>query len=220
MSSTTRRASIAVVIAGLAAACGPAGQGAASAGSAVPPTAASTPDGPRSITSGTLPAGRYRTTLFEPPLSFALADGWLSLFPDDPDEIAFERNGYTEGFYISRVGQVVDPATHKVVSAPEDIVDWLSDHPAFVVVKAPAAVTVAGATGRTIELDVTAEDETEVFAYPTGNTRVHLGWRLRYTALPMDGPVLVLTCFGASQAAFQEACALADGSLASLDIQD
>ncbi|MBI2781669.1 MAG: hypothetical protein HYX55_07740 [Chloroflexi bacterium] len=210
---------LALTISGLVAACSPAGVGTSPAGSAAPPSATSTPAGPRQITSGNLPPGTYATTLFQPPLTFTLADGWFSLFPDDPDEVAFERNGYTEGFYIGRVGQVVDPVTNPVVSAPTDLVAWLSKHPAFRPVGAPTNVTVAGIAGRAVELDVIGAPETEVFAYPTGNTRVHPGSRFRYIVLPIAGPALVLTCFGTSRNAFDEASPLVDASLASLAIR-
>lgn len=218
--SLRRFGAFALAIAGLTGACSQVGAVASPTASAVPagPTASS--DGPRQILGTALAPGTYTTTLFHPPLTLTLTDSWLGLFPDDEDEIAFERNAYTEGFYISRVAQVVDPTTRKVISAPADLVQWLSAHPSFKPVGAPADVTVAGIKGRAVELDVIGAAETEVFAYPTGNTRVHPGSRLRYVVLAIGGPVLVLTCFGTSRAAFDEASPLVEASLASLVIRE
>lgn len=219
MRPPVRVGTLALGIAVLFVACSPAGVATTPPSATPTASAASSPAGLREITSGTLPAGTYATTLFQPGLTFSLPDGWFSLFPDDPDEIAFERDGYTEGFYISRVAEVVDPTTRRTTSAPADLVAWLATHPAFKPVGAPGDVTVAGVAGRAIELDVIEADETEVFAYPTGNTRVHAGSRVRYIVLPIGGPVLVLTCFGTSRSAFDAASPLVEVSLASLVIR-
>ena len=72
--SVRRFGALALAISGMAAACSPVGVAAPKAGSTAPPSPSSSPTGPQQLTSGTLPSGTYATTLFEPGLTFTLAD--------------------------------------------------------------------------------------------------------------------------------------------------
>jgi hypothetical protein len=167
------------------------------------------------IVGGALSPGTYATTAFEPPLTFTLGPGWNGLFPDDSDEMAIEF-GSDGGLYITRVANVVDPRTSTTTPVADDLIGWLSAHPALDPIAGPAATTVAGRTARS--LDARAVAAAEVFVYPTGNMRFDDGWTLRYRVVPLDGPDLTIVAFGTSDAAFTRMAALAEPVVASLAI--
>ena len=167
------------------------------------------------IVGGNLSPGTYATTAFEPPLTFTLGPGWNGLFPDDPDEMAFEF-GSDGGLYITRVANVVDPRTSTTTPVADDLIGWLAAHPALDPIAGPAATTVAGHTARS--LDARAVAAAEVFVYPTGNMRFDDGWTLRYRVVPLDGPDLTVVVFGTSDGAFTRMAALAEPVVASLAI--
>jgi hypothetical protein len=138
---------------------------------------------------GKLAAGTYRTTAFEPTLTFAVGEGWTTFFQDDDDEVALEH--VTGPFLaMTRVKQVVDPSTGDAVAVPDDLIGWFAAHPAFKA-EAPEAATVAGLKGRSI-LIRSGSRTTETFAYPSGNMRVNDENTVRYYVLPMDGPDLAV----------------------------
>lgn len=163
---------------------------------------------------GGLDAGDYTTTAFQPRLTFTLGEGWEAFFPDDSDEIAL---GYGGGeLAITRVSQVVDPATNKRVEAPEDLMAWLAQHPAFDAGE-PQPIEVAGLSGAM--LDVLATVDQDMFAYPTGNMRVTAGNRVRYYVLPLDGADLTIVMQAPSDEAFDAFILAVQPVLDSLQIQ-
>jgi hypothetical protein len=155
------------------------------------------------------------TTAFEPTLSFTLEDGWRGLFPDDEDEVALERSGGVF-FAITRVSEVVDPTTGTVVAVPDDLIAWLTTHPALTA-EMPEPVTIAGVSGQRVDVTVTNGSEREIFAYPGGNMRIPAGVTFRCHVLPLDGADLTII-LGAPDAVFAEATELIQPVLDSLVI--
>ena len=145
---------------------------------------------------GVLPPGTYSTNRFVPQLTLTLGEGWHLLFQDEEDEIAFERSG-PAFFGISFTTQVVDPATGRPLSAPDDLVAWLANHPALEADQ-PEPATVVGVTGSSLEASVKDVPVMDVFAYPEGNYHVVSGERVRFYVLPFDGPDLVIVFSTAS----------------------
>jgi len=155
----------------------------------VPSPAAS---GPHKLTAGSLPAGDYTTTEFQPTLHFTLGEGWGNNFPDDSDEIALNRGADTSMIAMTRASRVVDPTTHKPVPAPDDMIGWLAAHPGITWLGPKTAVEIAGVSGWTVTGDPKGERDTDMFAYETGNMRVVPGNRVQYIVLPLDGPDLTI----------------------------
>lgn len=178
------------------------------------PTAA--PTGPFAIRAGTLTPGPYTTTAFQPTLTFTVGDGWNGMFPDDSDEIAL--NDSQEGlFAITRVTQVIDPATRvTAIPVPDDLIAWFTTHPQLTA-EAPRPVTIAGLSGRSVDVVVTDGSEPDMFAYESGNMYIPAGFRIRYIVLPLDGPDLTIVV-GAAKDAFDATIERAQVMLDSLAI--
>jgi hypothetical protein len=214
-----------VVVAGCAGTSGAASTEATSptptASAAASPTVATLPDptvaptGPFALRSGTLPAGEYTTTAFQPTVTFTLVDGWRGMFPDDDDEVALEGPGRAL-FAISRVSQVVDPTTGTAVDAPDDLVEWLTTHPR-ITSQAPRVVTVGGLAGQMVDVVVTNGSELEILAFPTGNLRIPQGVTYRIYVVPLDGPDMTIIV-GAPNAGFAETIEMFQPVLDSLAI--
>lgn len=131
------------------------------------PVATPTPEG-RDLFGGTLEPGlRYRTTAFEPRLSFVVADErWMAIDTTLPDELRLAR--VTRGepdpnppriqqLIFLRVLEVADPTIRgflrSQVAAPADLQRWLRDHPDLRV--GPARpTTVAGVPGERFAVEV------------------------------------------------------------------
>ena len=156
------------------------------------------PGGPIALRAGALPAGTYTTTVFEPTVTFTLQDGWVSMFPDDEDEVALEGPGSI--FTIGRVAQVVDPSSGSPVAAPDDLIEWFTTHPGLTA-ETPEAVTISGRAGRRVDVTVTSGSELGIFAYPTGNLRIPEGFTYRCHILELDGPDMAII-IGAPAASF------------------
>jgi hypothetical protein len=161
------------------------------------------PTGPLPIGVGMAPPGSWTTTAFEPTLTFSVnTDGWMFFFQDDDDEMAVGKSGDIE-VTAGRVGNVVDPTSHKDVPAPDDLVAWLASHPALDS-RTPQPATVGGIDGRSIEVTNTGGQDVDIFAYPTGNLRVSADTRARFWVLPYEGPDLVFSGL-APEASFDDA---------------
>ncbi len=183
-----------------------------------PAAGASQASGLLPISAGLLPAGAYTTTAFQPTLHFRLADGWNSLFPDDPDEIAFDAADGTGFMAITRVSKVVD--AKGTVPVPDDIIGWLAANPHFTWSGAPVPVTIGGVAGAMIDGKVKAGLEpTDVFAYDTGNMKVLGGDHMRYYVVPLEGPdlTIVLARLGGDDG-FEKVLESAQATLDSLEI--
>jgi hypothetical protein len=124
------------------------------------PVATPAPDG-RDLFGGTLEPGvRYRTTAFEPQLSFVVGDDrWSAVDTTLPDELRLAR--VTRGgpdpnppriqqLIFLRVLEVADPAVRgflrSQVPAPPDLQQWMREHPDLRV-GPERRVTVAGVPG-------------------------------------------------------------------------
>jgi hypothetical protein len=149
------------------------------------------PSGPLPIRVGMADPGSWTTTAFDPKLTFSVpAEGWMFFFQDDVDEMAIGTSDVE--VTAGRVANVVDPASHHAVAAPDDLVGWLASHPELDA-SAPLDVTAAGIDGRSIEVSNTSAVDVDVFAYPTGNLRVSADTRAVFWVLPYEGPDLVFT---------------------------
>jgi len=191
-------------------------------GAAAPPTGAPAspsptvaPTGPFALRAGTLAPGTYTTTAFQPTLTFTLDDSWRGLFPDDSDEVALEG---TDGvfFAMTRVTEVVDPATWTPVAVPDDLVSWFTTHPSLTA-DAPRSSSIGGLTGQWVDVTVTDGSELEIFAYPSGNMRIAQGVKLRCHVLAMEGPDLTIVV-GAPVKGFATALDMVQPVLDSLEI--
>lgn len=175
------------------------------------------PSGPQAIRVGTASPGSWETTLFEPTLTFTIAsDGWMFFFQDDDDEMALGNSGGIE-ITASRVSKVVDPSSHKGVSAPDDLVAWLASHPALDA-ETPQPATIAGIDSQSIEVAVRGGKDVDVFAFPTGNLRVAAGSRARIWVVPYAGPDLIVIGF-APVARFEESRSEIQSVVDSMEIE-
>ncbi len=181
----------------------------------VTPEATAAPSGPTAIRSGLAPAGTYTTTTFRPTLIFRIpSDGWMFFFKDDEDELAMGKSDVelTGG----RVASVLDPTTHAIVSAPDDLVEWLASHPSFKA-ELPQPATVGGITGQSIDVTNPGTVDIDIFAYPTGNLRISAGTTARVWVLPYDGPDLAFCGFSPSTK-FDQALPILQPIIDSIDI--
>jgi hypothetical protein len=170
------------------------------------------------LREGRLPAGSYSTTAFQPTLRFNLGAGWTARFPDDLDEIAFDRPNQ-DFVAITRVSQVVDPTTGTVGPVPDNLMGWLAADPDFEWAGPPEPVEIAGFAGTMIEGQVKAGlPSTDIFAYSTGNMRVVGPDRMRYYVLPLDGPDLTIVVEGRTDSGFAADLAALKVLLDSLEI--
>ena len=188
------------------------------------PVATPAPEG-RDLFGGTLEPGvRYRTTEFEPRLSFVVGDDrWSAVDTTLPDELRLAR--VTRGapnpdppriqqLIFLRVQEVADPSIpgflRSQAPAPADLQQWLRDHPDLRV-GPERPVTVAGVPGERfavrIEFDRPAHVDPWCRQY-TQLTCTYLGpgmnWpdgsRAEVTVLRTEPEPLVIVMGGMSQA--------------------
>ena len=145
------------------------------------PTAA--PSGPRPLRMGTLPAGDYITNSFNPAMILTLPEGWSLFFPDNDSEV-FMGNAAAE-LAIGRAAQVVDPVSREPVDAPEDLLEWLTQHPAFGGPE-PVAIQLGGVDANYVDLPGPATD-TKIFHFPGGDFHIPPGVATRFYVLPQEG---------------------------------
>ena len=174
------------------------------------------PSGLQAIRVGTASAGQWTTTAFEPTLRFTIpSDGWLFFFPDENDEMAVGKSGGIE-LTASRIARVVDPASHKAVPAPDDLVAWLASHPDLHG-ETPTVATIGGIEGQAIQVTNAGSTDVDIFAFDAGNLRVSGGTTALITVLPYDGPDLVFCAF-APEATFEGALPELQSVLDSIEI--
>jgi hypothetical protein len=129
------------------------------------------------------------------------SDGWRFFFQDDEDELAV---GTSEVELAGgRVANVLDPITHAITPAPDDLVAWLGSHPGLEA-ESPEPATVGGIAGQSIDVTNKGAANVDIFAYPTGDLRISAGTTARIWVLPYDGPDLVFSGF-ARTTTFQQA---------------
>jgi len=175
------------------------------------------PTGPSAIERGSLAAGRYTTTAFDPTFTFTVGDGWTALFPDDSDEMALE--GPDRAFFaVTRPGKVVDPESGTAVATPDDLTTWLATHPSLTP-SSPEPVLVSGIASQSIEVTPAEGKDVRVFAYPSGDMHFASGLRIRFYVLPLDGPDMVIVV-GAPEAAFSSSADLAQQIVDSIEITE
>jgi hypothetical protein len=131
---------------------------------------------------GILEAGTYRTNHFEPTLLLTFPDGWSQFFPDEDDEIYIGSEDAE--LAISRAAQVVDPKSHAPVDAPDDLLEWLTHHPAF---DAPEAVAIqlGGVDSHYVDLPGPSAD-TKIFHFPGGDFHIPPGVATRVYVVPLE----------------------------------
>jgi len=121
------------------------------------PTATPTPASDRDLFGGSLePRMRYRTQVFEPPMSFVPGDAeWLVVDASRPDSLVLERRDRTgqpggelpsrSALIFSRINEVVDPRSGDAIHV-DDLYPWFKQHPDLDVSRAEP-VTLAGLDG-------------------------------------------------------------------------
>jgi hypothetical protein len=122
-----------------------------------PPTPTATPASQRDLFGGSLePRVRYRTRMFDPPLSFVPGDAeWLVIDASRPDSLMLERRYRTgepggelpsrSALVFSRVNEVIDPRSGDTIHV-DDLYRWLRQHPDLDVSRVEP-VTLAGLEG-------------------------------------------------------------------------
>ena len=101
--------------------------------------------------------GEYRTEEFKPSASFRVGKGWLTSPPEASDVLQFEY-GETAGLAFTNVQEVFKPTesgTTQVLEPPEDLADWLQQHP-YIKTSEPEPITVGGVKG--VEFDVALDE--------------------------------------------------------------
>ena len=191
--------------------------------SAPAPTSTSAPkaspaaSGPHKLTAGSLPAGDYTTTEFQPTLHFTLGEGWGNNFPDDSDEVALNRGADISVVAFSRVSRVIDPTTHQAVPVPDDLLSWLAANPNISWSGPSVPVEIGGLSGGTLEGEVKGQKPADMFAYDTGNFRMVPGNRVRCYVLALDGPDLTIVVM-AEDATFASVAEATKTMLDSLEV--
>lgn len=182
------------------------------------PTASPLESGLHKITAGSLAAGDYTTTVFKPTLHFTLAEGWNGNFPDDADGVALNRGDDRSILGMSQVSQVVDPATHKAVPVPDDLIGWLAAHPSFEWAGPSAPVEIGGLSGGTLKGELKdGKPQTDIFAYDTGNFRAVPGNPIQFYVLALDGGNLTIVVM-AEDSYFAEFSTASQAVLDSLEV--
>jgi hypothetical protein len=145
------------------------------------------------IAEGPLRPGWYRTSNFQPTVAFEVGDdGWQAFFVDDADEVYIEGSGGTM-VQMTRLSQVVDPATGTSSDAPDDLIAWFLAHPRLEATEAANdRATLAGLPVRAVTYATTGGD-VPLFAYDAGNFHLRPGLSLRTYVIQMDGPDLVVS---------------------------
>jgi hypothetical protein len=79
---------------------------------------------------GSVPPGEYKTTVFEPPLSFRVAEeGWRLQHPERPDVIGLQMDGtYVSIIDVEEVYPESPAGDEPAVSAPKDMVAFITNH--------------------------------------------------------------------------------------------
>ena len=149
-------------------------------------------DNPQPIAEGRLQPGWYRTSNFQPTVAFAVDDdGWRAFFVDDADEVYV--GGNAGEVQMTRLSQVVDPATGTSTEAPDDLIAWFLAHPRLEATEvSDDRATLAGLPVRAVTYATTGGD-VPLFAYDGGNFHLPPGHSLRSYVVQMDGPDLVVT---------------------------
>jgi hypothetical protein len=148
---------------------------------------------PAPLPEGALQPGWYRTRNFEPTLAFKVgADGWKTFFVDDADEAYMEGDAGMM-VQITRLSQVVDPATGAASDAPDDLIAWFLAHPRLDASEnLDDRTALAGLPVRSVTYATTGSD-VPLFAYDLGNFHLRPGLWSRSYVMQMDGPDLVVT---------------------------
>ncbi len=113
----------------------------------------------------TLSPGKYVTDEFQPGFSFQLGEGWKSVGPEIPENVAIEGEGDSPSILgFSNPRQVFDskkPAEQKEVPAPDTVdgwVAWYQQNP-YLDVSDPKPVSISSATGVSLSTRVTSTPE-------------------------------------------------------------
>ena len=178
-----------------------------------PNGASSAPSSATPLRMGSLPAGMYKTNLFEPQLVFTLSSGWRQFFPDEDDEI-YVGTANAE-LAISRPVEVRDPTTGEAVPAPEDLLGWLVDHPDLNSSE-PTAVAIGGIGSHYVEPSTTRD--VGVFAFRGGDYRIVAGAKQRVYVIPLSGPDLAVTIAASESGTLADAIPVAEPTVESLEI--
>jgi Zn-dependent protease with chaperone function len=135
----------------------------------------------KGIPEGSISAGQYSTSYFEPAISFSVGEGWQVWSSDSTHELMIAREREyswvkfqnVEGVYEPRdlkdLSEVIaDPSLNQkeradgmkryVQDLPNDIVVWLQEHP-YLRTTDPVPVTIGGISGRRIDASLSSTPE-------------------------------------------------------------
>jgi hypothetical protein len=147
------------------------------------PGASTTPGDPGStFFRGAIVPGEHTVSIFDPPLSLRIGEGWTSLIAPDDDQIILEGPAL---FAITRVTEVRDAETQMNIPAPDDLIEWFQAH-RNLRADEPVAVTIGGYSAR--QMDLTSVETVDVIHFPPLEyLRLFQGDRTRITVIDVDG---------------------------------
>jgi hypothetical protein len=103
--------------------------------------------------------GTY-TTVFQPKIVFTTDASWISN-ADTADFVQFERPDGHGSIDFMHVDKVFDPErAHKLMAAPNNLIDWIVKLPGVRVLAGPKAVTIDGVKGTEIDVEATKDAST------------------------------------------------------------
>ncbi len=115
---------------------------------------------------------------------FTLPEGWSQFFADDVDEIYM---GSADGeLLVTRAAKVVDPVSRAPIDAPEDLLEWFTQHAAFDAPPAPVAIQLAGMDSLYLDLPPPSAD-TKLFNFGDGDFHIPPGVATRIYVVPLAG---------------------------------
>jgi hypothetical protein len=169
-----------------------------------------------------VPAGRYVTAQFRPPVSLTLGGGWRS-YGERADGFTLARGESLLGFV--RIERVVDsrsagmrPRPEDIHPAPADLAAWLEAHPRLKTSGA-APVQVGGAAGVQIEATVSSgfSNVARLFVSAADEMLfVEAGERIRFFVIDVGSETVLIVLESPSQKDFEELLGPAEKVLASV----
>lgn len=148
------------------------------------------------LAEGELPAGRYKTSAFEPRVLLEVPAGWATLHEGaaffDVNRPLLQPE--QEGGPIWDVAILV--ARLDGDEAPGDVIDGLEENPSLEV-SGEARAALDGAEG--ISVDVEPTSESTIVSFPEGSLAAFPGRKLRVYAVDVDGRTIVLVVDGAAE---------------------
>jgi hypothetical protein len=147
-----------------------------------PAPSATVADPGSTFLAGSVTPGAHAVSVFDPPLTLTITEGWNSPGPPDEDQIILDGPGL---FVITRVSQVWDNEKQENVPLPGDLIDWFRKHKDFRADE-PVNGTIGGRPAR--QMDMVAVETVDTIHFPPAeHLRIRGDDRTRITVIDVDG---------------------------------